>query len=107
MAELLRSSAKAIQSYEQGWRAIPAHVERQTLFLLSMKGSRKGRKPCWVVQKCPAERRKRCPTWEFKAGSFCWFINGTMCAGRSQPDWHAKMKICRSCEMLASLSITK
>jgi len=41
MAELLRSSAKAVQSYEQGWRSIPAHVERQVLFLLVMKQGKK------------------------------------------------------------------
>jgi len=41
MSEILGVSLKAIQSFEQGWRKIPAHVERQTLFLLAMKmGSR-------------------------------------------------------------------
>lgn len=29
LAELLGVSLKAVQSYEQGWRAIPMHVERQ------------------------------------------------------------------------------
>jgi hypothetical protein len=103
MAELLRSSIKAIQSYEQGWRAVPAHVERQMLFLLSMKSSSKGRKACWIVRKCPSEKKKNCPAWEFKAGKFCWFINGTMCEGVSQNNWNAKMKLCRSCEVMSSL----
>ena len=41
LAGLLGTSLKAIQSFEQGWRTVPAHVERQTLFLLAMKmGSR-------------------------------------------------------------------
>jgi DNA-binding XRE family transcriptional regulator len=102
MAELLVSSVRTIQSYEQGWRTIPADVERQILFLLSMKGSGKGQKSCWTKKKCPPERRMSCPAWEFRAGKFCWFINGTMCAGKSQQDWHAKMKICRSCEVMTS-----
>jgi DNA-binding XRE family transcriptional regulator len=29
MAELLGTSLKAIHSYEQGWRTVPVHVERQ------------------------------------------------------------------------------
>jgi DNA-binding XRE family transcriptional regulator len=35
MAQLLGMSLKAIHSYEQGWRNIPVHVERQMLFLIS------------------------------------------------------------------------
>jgi DNA-binding XRE family transcriptional regulator len=34
IAQLLGVSPKAIQSFEQGWRNIPTHVERQLLFLL-------------------------------------------------------------------------
>ena len=34
LAELLGSSLKAVSSYEQGWRSIPAHIERQLFFLL-------------------------------------------------------------------------
>jgi DNA-binding XRE family transcriptional regulator len=103
MAELLRASAKAIQSYEQGWRSIPAHVERQILFLLAMKQGRKNQKVCWIVRKCTLEKRRYCPAWEFKAGGFCWFINGTLCEGKSQRDWHEKMTICRSCPVMQSL----
>lgn len=103
MAELLRTSPKAIQSYEQGWRAIPAHAERQLLFLLAMKAGSKGQKDCWTAKKCSSERRRLCPAWEFKAGKFCWFINGTLCEGKAQQDWDEKMKICRSCSVMASL----
>ena len=35
LSKLLGVSLKAVQSYEQGWRAVPAHVERQIFFLLS------------------------------------------------------------------------
>ena len=35
IAQLLGASVKAIQGYEQGWRAIPTHVERQLFYLIS------------------------------------------------------------------------
>ncbi|MGD9321950.1 MAG: helix-turn-helix domain-containing protein, partial [Desulfobacteraceae bacterium] len=35
MAQLLGTSVKAVYSYEQGWRNVPSHVERQLFFLLS------------------------------------------------------------------------
>jgi hypothetical protein len=103
MARLLGTSIKAIHSYEQGWRRVPAHVERQLFFLLSRRrGVNKRRKACWVIKKCPSERKENCPAWEFKTGNLCWLINGTICEGAVQKDWHEKMKICRSCEVLNS-----
>jgi DNA-binding XRE family transcriptional regulator len=102
MAELLRVSLKAIQSYEQGWRSIPVHVERQMLFLWSLKSNGIAAKPCWTVKQCSREKRMCCPAWEFKAGRFCWFINGTVCEGNIQRSWKEKMRICRSCEVMAS-----
>ncbi len=104
LAELLGASLKAVHSYEQGWRSVPAHVERQLFFLVSTKrGNQKGRKSCWVIKKCPPDRKKECPAWEFQAGRLCWFINGTICEGVVQKDWHTKMKVCRNCEVLSSL----
>lgn len=103
LAELLGSSIKAIHSYEQGWRSVPAHVERQIFFLLSRKRGQKNPKLCWIIKKCSPDRRKKCPAWEFQAGRLCWFINGTICEGSVQKDWKTKMQICRSCEILSSL----
>ena len=104
MAGLLGTSLKAIQSYEQGWRSIPTHVERQVFFLVSrVRGNSKNERPCWVIKKCLPERKKQCPAWEFQSGRLCWFINGTMCEGKIQRDWQKKMRICRSCEVIAGL----
>jgi len=104
LAELLGTSLKAVHSYEQGWRAVPGHIERQSLFLVAMKlRTSKSNKSCWTIERCPLERRKRCPAWEFQAGDLCWFINGTICEGSVQRDWKEKMKICRSCEVLQPL----
>jgi len=104
MAQLLGTSIKAIHSYEQAWRSIPASVERQMFFLLSRLGEDpKRRKPCWVIKKCSPDQKKQCPAWEFKAGELCWFINGTVCEGIVQKSWEEKMEICRSCEVFSYL----
>ena len=104
MAQLLGTSLKAIHSYEQGWRTIPAHVERQVLFLISRLQQPKGRqKTCWQLKSCPTDRKKRCPAWEFKAGTLCWFINGTICDGNIHKTWREKMQVCNSCDVFADL----
>ena len=103
LAQLLCVSTKAIQSFEQGWRKIPANAERQLLFLLSLKKQLdNSTKPCWKIKNCPVEWRENCSAWEFKAGHFCWFINGTFCQGRSEESWEKKIKICRDCKVLQS-----
>jgi DNA-binding XRE family transcriptional regulator len=103
MAQLLAISLKAVQSFEQGWRNIPAHVERQALFLVAMKDARDGGKYCWDIQDCPPERKEKCPAWEFQSGHLCWFISGTICHGEVHGNWESKMKICRECEVFRSM----
>jgi len=104
MSQLLGVSVKAIYSYEQGWRSIPTHVERQMFFLLSRKrGNRDLAKPCWIIKKCPPKRRKECPAYEYNAGRFCWLVNGTICECKAQKTWKEKMKICRECIVMSDL----
>ena len=105
MAQILGVSLKAIQSFEQGWRNIPVHVERQILLILALKSrasNSKKNKPCWLTRRCPAEDRQNCPAWEFDAGHLCWFINGTIFEGTPQGSWQKKMKTCRECEVYRS-----
>jgi DNA-binding XRE family transcriptional regulator len=103
LAQLLGVSLKAIQSFEQGWRRIPVHTERQSLLLLALKqsGALKSR-PCWLIKRCPADRRRNCPAWEFSAGQMCWLINGTVCEGKPQKSWAKKMAICKRCTVFQS-----
>ena len=104
LASLLGASLKAVQGYEQGWRKIPVHIERQLFFLIYLASAGSTRqKSCWVIHKCPTDRRDKCPAWEFKAGEICWFINGTSWKGIEQKNWQEKMKICHACEILISL----
>ncbi len=102
MAQLLGTSLKAVQSFEQGWRKVPVHIERQALFLISSRGggARKSR-PCWDVRGCSPESREACPAWEFNLGHLCWFVNGTICRGKTQGSWPQKMKVCRNCEVFS------
>ncbi len=102
MAELLGTSLKAVQSFEQGWRKVPVHIERQLLFLISTKQvMAKEPDPCWDIRSCPPERRELCPAWEFQVGHLCWFVNGTFCQGKTQGSWVKKMKVCRTCEVFS------
>ncbi len=104
LARLLCVSPKAIQSFEQGWRNITASVERQILFLLALKrSSDEIIKPCWEIRNCPTEWRRNCTAWEFKAGYFCWFINGTFCQGECQENWGKKIKLCQQCKVFQSI----
>ncbi len=103
LAELLGVSIKAVQSYEQGWRTVPLHVERQIYFLLVNKRKNKPtkRKDCWILKKCDC--KKTCPAWEFQAGHLCWFLNGTQCECTVNKNLKHKMEICRKCDILSSL----
>lgn len=104
MAQLLGASLKAVQSFEQGWRKIPTHIERHVLFLLAQKNAReREHEPCWDIERCPMETRQKCPAWEFQCGHLCWFINGTICHGEVKGSWREKMEQCRKCKVFRSM----
>ncbi len=104
MARLLGISPRAVQSFDQGWRKVPISIERQMLFLLSMKAMPISRiHPCWQKKGCDLKTRRKCPAWEFQAGHLCWFINGTICGGKNQENWNKKMQLCRQCEVFKPL----
>ncbi len=96
MAQLLGVSIKAVHSYEQGWRKIPHHVERQLLFLLFRTKGQGGQTKCWDIMDCDEQS---CPAREFESGDMCWFVNGTICSGRPHGTWDEKMSECASCEV--------
>jgi DNA-binding transcriptional regulator YiaG len=105
MSELLGISLKAVQSFEQGWRSIPAYVERLALFLLAMKrGTHERLTPCWEIRRCPPRVREMCPAWEFRSGHLCWFINGTICQGKPRVSWNQKMLLCKKCEVFTTFT---
>jgi DNA-binding XRE family transcriptional regulator len=104
LAKLICVSPKAIQSFEQGWRNIPPHVERELLLLLSLKKPLdESTQPCWEIKKCPDEWRDKCIIWELQARHSCWFLNGTFCQGKMHQNWKEKIKLCRECEVYKSI----
>jgi DNA-binding XRE family transcriptional regulator len=102
MAELLGIALKTVHSYEQGWRAIPSHIERQVFFLLSnRKGIRKNTNPCWEIKNCGM--KEQCPAWEFQSGHLCWFLCGTCCDCTQGCTLEEKTEKCRTCDILKTL----
>ena len=102
LSELLGMSLKTIHSYEQGWRTIPTHIERQLYFLLiQQRGRNATLTPCWDKKQC--DLKENCPAWEFQSGHLCWFLCGTLCECTQDTDNKSKLSICRSCEIFTSL----
>ena len=103
MSLLLGTSLKAIHSYEQGWRNVPIHAERQLYYLVSrINAAKEKQKPCWTINRCPPRKKKSCPAWEFQSGTLCWFINGTICDGTIKKNWQEKIEICKTCKVWKS-----
>ena len=102
MSQLLGTSLRSVQSFEQGWRKVPGHIERQMLFLLAMKKGVKDLRPCWEIQTCCLENREKCPAWEFQVGHLCWFMTGTRCQGKVYGTWARKIKRCRGCKVFGA-----
>jgi DNA-binding XRE family transcriptional regulator len=104
ISQLLGTSIKAIHSYEQGWRSIPVHVERQLYLLLHRKlCGRDDATPCWEALDCPQDKREACPAWEFASGDLCWFISGTICDGAVHHTWQEKMELCHTCDVFKTM----
>jgi DNA-binding XRE family transcriptional regulator len=104
LSELLGVSLKAIHSYEQGWRKIPLHIERQLWFLIyqkKYKGKNKKAQSCWERKSC--EMKDECPAFEFQCGDMCWFVCGTKCECTRDVDVREKMHVCRNCNILKTL----
>jgi len=102
LAELLGMSLKTIHSYEQGWRTIPAHIERQIFFLLiNQRGRKNSLTPCWEKKKCDV--KETCPAWEFQSGHLCWFICGTKCDCTHDISQKEKIEICKQCDIFQAL----
>lgn len=102
LAEILGMSLKTIHSYEQGWRVIPAHIERHLYFLLiNQRGRNDALTPCWEKKLC--EVKEKCPAWEFQSGHLCWFLCGTLCDCAQDACHHVKLDVCKECDIFKAL----
>jgi hypothetical protein len=102
MSQLLGVSVRAVQSFEQGWRKVPSHAERQMLFLSAAKKGFENMLSCWEIRGCSPQARQACPALEMRVGQLCWFISGTLCQGKVQRSWAQKIRICRECRVFAA-----
>ena len=101
IGELLGLSLKAVESYEQGWRKVPSHVERLLYFLLFKlnENAISEEDPCWTSRNCPDGLRSKCVAYVAKEGRFCWFFTGRLCALAKA----GGVGGCYSCEVFMSL----
>lgn len=107
LAAILAVTLRTIRSYEQGDRNIPPHIERQLYFILSrINDQHSTAKMCWDIKKCADEQRQACPAWQYRCGTLCWFINGTICGCTAEESWQSKMMICRNCEVFRAMLST-
>lgn len=80
LADVLGLSSKAVQSYEQGWRVVPARVLIQLLLLVALYRKQTGDTvPCWEVRRCDPKLRHHCASYTSGHGQFCWFIGDKKC----------------------------
>lgn len=102
LSELLGMSLKTIHSYEQGWRTIPAHIERHIYFLLiNQRGRKTILRPCWEQKTCTI--KEECPAWEFQSGHLCWYLSGTLCDCTLDTSSKDKLEICKQCTIFTNL----
>ena len=105
IAEVLGISKKAVQSYEQGWRKAPPHVEQTVLLQAILRRHADLRKipHCWQVNKCSGETRRNCPSGRLQTPGFCWMLTGTLCHGQPSGSWAAKRAGCLKCPIMIRL----
>lgn len=103
LAGLLGVSLKAVESYEQGWRNVPAHIERILYFLLFKlnESDIEAEEPCWDSMNCPEEKRSKCVAYVAKEGRFCWFFTGRLCAAAKSED--PADRGCYSCSVFSRM----
>jgi len=81
LAHALGISAKAVQSYEQGWRDTPLRIVKQMLTLVAMnRGDESKTKPCWIVRACDPKAVETCPANTITHGRYCWSVASKPCA---------------------------
>ncbi|MDP6523591.1 MAG: helix-turn-helix domain-containing protein [Kiritimatiellia bacterium] len=102
LASALGISAKAVQSYEQGWRDTPDRVMIQILVLLAMY-RRKTMKdvPCWEIRHCSEDQRSVCPSFTICQGLFCWLLGSRVC--KPEEPAESKTLACSNCSVAQRL----
>lgn len=104
-ADMIGVSPRAIQSYEQGWRAPSSAVEKTALLLLlaHRHGGEFSMKVCWDTVDCSEGERKGCLVYQSKQGHLCWLLTGNVCQGKRHRSWEDKKATCLECGFFKKL----
>jgi DNA-binding XRE family transcriptional regulator len=96
---LLGISTRAVQSYEQGWRTVPPHVQKQVAMLLYLEHRKTHKEvpPCWELNGCTDEARQTCHVSLTDSGHICWLVSGNINHGAQERSWKAKWAKCLKC----------
>jgi DNA-binding XRE family transcriptional regulator len=104
LAAMLGVSSRAVQSYEQGWRAMPRPVASQLMTVLAIHCDHSNQSPpCWSLTGCPDETRGRCQALKVGQGRFCWVLSGSVCGNRRAPGSAAGPQPCIGCVVMRNL----
>ena len=100
LADALGISAKAVQSYEQGWRDTPLRIVKQMLTLVAMNRTDKEQgQPCWIVRSCDPEHVETCPANKITHGRYCWSVASKSCA-KARGDADPSVLGCLDCDVV-------
>ena len=61
---------------------------------------------CWEFKKCNRDKPGGCPAYP-KGGRICYLVAGTMCGGRVQGIYAAKIGQCRECDFYRAVVVEK
>ena len=102
LAGLLGVSTRALQSYEQGWRAPPVSVQQRADLVLYLNWRLQGNwaRPCWEKKSCPPATRRACPACQYKAGDLCWLVSGRQSTSGRESSLKAKLAQCVECAVM-------
>ncbi len=102
MAKLLNISVRAVQSYEQGWRPLPAHVQCKAamMLFLTWRKDQKRVVPCWELRGCSDDSKRECSAFRLNAGDFCWLLADACCRGQKLKNWEARVARCSKCDAM-------
>jgi DNA-binding XRE family transcriptional regulator len=104
LADLLGVSARAIQSYEQGWRTPPRPVTSHLMTVLALYSEHPTQSPpCWNLTGCSSEKRRGCAAWSVGHGRFCWLLSGRACGNRRTSGSAAGPQQCVGCIVVKNL----
>jgi transcriptional regulator with XRE-family HTH domain len=102
MADLLGISVRAVQSYEQGWRALPSSVQKLAVLLLLLR--QREEKPalpsCWEITECDPEKTASCYSRSCGKGQLCWLVTNDKQRCRWMADHEDALQACSRCPVM-------